>query len=92
MSEVINHLEREVDATDRAQAQAVALCRRMAGMGHDLKTPLNAIMGYTELLLEEFEEVGATDKVADLRKILRSGSPLLGMIEDLVRDAAEVAR
>jgi signal transduction histidine kinase len=92
MSEVINHLEREGDATDLALAQAVTLCRRMAGMGHDLKTPLNAIMGYTELLLEEFEEVGAADKVADLRKILRSGSQLLGMIEDLVRDAAEAGR
>ena len=92
MSEVINHLAREVDATDHAQAQAVALCRRMARMGHDLKMPLNAIMGYTELLLEEFEEAGAADKVADLSKILRSGSQLLGMIEDLVRDAAEVGR
>jgi signal transduction histidine kinase len=89
MSEAINHLATEVDVEGRAQARALALCRRLAGMGHDLRTPLNAIVGYTELLLEEFEEVGATDKVADLQKVLRSSSQLLGMIEQLVQDAGE---
>jgi signal transduction histidine kinase len=91
MSEAINHLAPEVDATDRAPAeQALALCQRVAGMGHDLKTPLNAIVGYTELLLEDLEEAGDDDKVADLRKVLNSSNQLLGMIDALVGEARAI--
>jgi signal transduction histidine kinase len=94
MSEAINHLAPEVDAMDRAPAeqarQALALCRRVAGMGHDLKTPLNAIVGYTELLLEDFEEAGDDAKVADLRKVLNSSNQLLGVIDALVGEAQAI--
>src|SRR5687767_14272564 len=36
---------------------------------HDLRTPVNQILGYAELLQEEMEEKGLTEFVSDLQKI-----------------------
>jgi DNA-binding response OmpR family regulator len=50
---------------------------------HDLKTPLNQIIGYSEMLQEDAEELGQTGFVADLKKIETAGRTLLGMIDAL---------
>ena len=47
---------------------------------HDLRTPLNHILGYAELLLEEAEAAGHSDFVADLQKICLAGRELLAVV------------
>ncbi len=53
---------------------------------HNLRTPINAIIGYGEMLLEDMEEMDAEehkDAILDLQKILNSARRLLTLIGDL---------
>lgn len=49
---------------------------------HDLRTPLNHIIGYSELLLEQVEDAGQTDLLPYLGKVRAAGHQLLTMIND----------
>ncbi|MCK5876843.1 MAG: HAMP domain-containing histidine kinase, partial [Candidatus Marithrix sp.] len=53
---------------------------------HNLRTPINAIIGYGEMLLEDMEEMDAEEHknaILDLQKILSSARRLLTLIGDL---------
>jgi hypothetical protein len=45
---------------------------------------LNAIIGYSEMLTEEFEDEGLTEHVPDLQKIRASGRHLMDLINDVL--------
>ena len=49
---------------------------------HDLRSPLNQIIGYSEMLTEEAEGSGARDFVTDLQKIGAAGQRMLALIEE----------
>lgn len=49
---------------------------------HDLRTPLNQIIGYSELLIEQRREQGSDDFTIDLQKIRGAGRQLLARIND----------
>lgn len=51
---------------------------------HDLRTPINAIKGYGEMLREDAAEGGAEAFVADLDKLLGEATLLLDRIDGLV--------
>ncbi len=53
-----------------------------SGLLHDLRTPLNHIIGYTEMLIEQAQEQGQDDFVPDLRKTHAAGRQLLALIND----------
>jgi sigma-B regulation protein RsbU (phosphoserine phosphatase) len=56
---------------------------------HELRTPVNHIVGYAELLEEQAEERGLAQLLPDLRKIADAGHTWLGLMEEyLVRPAA----
>lgn len=59
-----------------------------ATLRHTLRTPLNHIIGYSELLLDEAKERGLEDMVADLRNIHTAGKDLLALINELFDPAA----
>ncbi len=52
---------------------------------HDLRTPINAIKGYGEMLLEDLEDLGAERLRADLLMLLDHAERLLAQIDRLVR-------
>ena len=54
----------------------------LANVRHTLRTPLNHIIGYSEMLLEEASERGLEAFTADLQKIHKAGKQLLGFIND----------
>src|SRR6187551_1643180 len=54
----------------------------LSKLRHALRTPLNQIIGYSELLLESAEETGSTTLVADLVRIHSGGGELLALIND----------
>jgi|WetSurMetagenome_2_1015567.scaffolds.fasta_scaffold16002_4 signal transduction histidine kinase len=56
----------------------------LANMSHELHTPLNAIMGYGELLIEDLVEHGHSHWANDLKKILSAARHLLGLIDDIL--------
>ena len=42
-----------------------------SGLIHDLRSPLNLIIGYSEMLIEQAREQGQEDFVPDLEKLCR---------------------
>lgn len=57
---------------------------------HDLRTPINQILGYCELIREENEDAGDTRFVADLPPILDRARELLGQIDSIGADPTAV--
>ena len=54
--------------------------QRVAHARHQLCTPLNAILGYSEMLLDDCENTGQNDAAATLHEIIRSGNGILDSI------------
>lgn len=54
----------------------------LSKLRHALRTPLNQIIGYSELLMENAEESGATALLGDLKRIHSGGGELLALIND----------
>lgn len=59
----------------------------LSDIRHKLRTPLNHIIGYSEMLLEEAGEQQQENIVADLDKIHTAGKQLLLMINELLDPA-----
>jgi len=56
----------------------------LANMSHELRTPMNAIIGVSEMLLEDAQELGHDDEVEPLSRILRAGRHLLALINGIL--------
>ena len=52
---------------------------------HDLRTPLNQIIGYSEMLMEQAEETGQVACVPHLAKVRAAGYHLLALMNDNLR-------
>ncbi|MFM8715269.1 MAG: histidine kinase dimerization/phospho-acceptor domain-containing protein, partial [Spartobacteria bacterium] len=52
----------------------------VAQLRHDLRTPVNHIIGYSEMLLEDAEEDANESSAADLKKIRSAAQELLEVI------------
>jgi signal transduction histidine kinase len=87
-------LEREIQhhqATERRLRGATAQARRalmaksdfLAKLSHELKNPLNAVIGYSEILLEDLAGT-EIQKRKDLTSIRSAGCRLLGLIDALL--------
>ena len=75
-------LERARAAAEQANAQRSIF---LAKMSHEFRTPLNAVIGYSELLLELSQDRGAeAQKIEDLKRINAAGRHLLGLVTDVL--------
>jgi len=54
----------------------------LSNIRHSLRTPLNQIIGYSEMLQEEAEDFGLQAYTPDLAKVRTAGAQLLGLIND----------
>ncbi len=69
------------EQADRAnEAKSVFLAK----MSHQLRTPLNAVIGYSEILLEDADQKGDAAEKADLKRINRAGRHLLSLVADVL--------
>jgi len=71
-------------AKDAAEAANRAKSAFLANMSHEFRTPLNAILGYSEMLKEEVELSGQSAYLDDLQKIYVAGKHLLMLINDVL--------
>lgn len=70
------------EALVAADAANNAKTRFLFNMSHDIRTPMNAILGYTDIALNHIDE---NSRVIDsLRKIKTSGGHLLSLINDIL--------
>lgn len=61
----------------------------LATIRHELRTPINGILGYSEMLLEDEDDRGAaaSDLAADLRRIHDAGAQLLTLVNEVLDPA-----
>ena len=57
---------------------------QLAKLRHDLRTPINAILGYSEILIEDAADRGDETILPDLQKIHAAGSELLALVNDIL--------
>lgn len=78
-------LEAELDqARWAAQAAQRAKTAFVANLNHELHTPLNAIIGFTEVLQDDVSNEDFSRAENDLTKIKQAGVQLLSMINELL--------
>ena len=71
-------------ARDEAESANRSKSSFLANMSHEMRTPLNAIIGYSELLLEEVHDLQPAEFAPELEKIRGAGRHLLGLINDVL--------
>ena len=77
-------VDRLAEARDAATEATVAKSRFLANMSHELRTPMNAVIGITEMLMEEAEESSNRQALEPLERILRAGKHLLQLINEIL--------
>ena len=76
--------KQRLDELARVQAEASSKAKTefLFNMSHDIRTPMNAILGFTDIALNHIDE---PDRVGDsLKKIKISGGHLLNLINDIL--------
>ena len=84
--EILHHqtTERRLrDATAQARRALAAKSDFLAKMSHELKNPLNAVIGYSEILIED-SDAADVQKHRDLESIRSAGHRLLALIDTLL--------
>lgn len=77
MMELVTDLEQFLGPEEGADKSKTS---ELAGMGHELRTRLNTIIGYSEILEEEARDRGIESFVRDLKKIQANSRHLLWYI------------
>ena len=83
------------EAVQHAQAAQASKSRFLANMSHEFRTPLNAILGFAELLRHQHDAQPANEPLngqqikPHLDAILEGGRQLLRLVEDLLALAEE---
>ena len=85
-----------VDITERKRADALQLEKQlaerasrdksafMARLSHELRTPMNAVLGFTQLLDDDVAEPPSERQRARLQRIRDAGTELMAMIDDVL--------
>lgn len=76
-------------ARDLAMEASRAKSSFLASMSHEFRTPLNAILGYSELLEEHARDAGSAETVADLVRIQTAARHLMSLVNDVL-DLAKI--
>lgn len=72
---------------------SVDVLRFLTGMSHDLRTPLNSILGFAQLHLQQYSEIGGNAlERQNCQRIIDSGKHLLQLISDVIDYAKIEAR
>ena len=80
-----NRIMRDLEvARQQAEDANRAKSRFLANMSHEFRTPLNAIIGYSEILKEDAVEADRRDGIADLDRINQAGRHLLTLVDEVL--------
>jgi signal transduction histidine kinase len=71
-----------IDSPQPAAPDAPAWLAAHEHLRHDLRTPLNAVKGYGELLMDDWQDGGAGSLMPHLQQVIATANQLLSMIDD----------
>jgi len=77
----------ERHARDEAERANQSKARLVAIISHELRTPINAVMGYSALLSDELDGPVTPQQRSHLTRMRASGRHLYGLVEDLLASA-----
>ena len=73
----------------KAETASLAKTRFLNNMSHDIRTPMNAILGYAQLMKDELKGKDLPETSEHLKKLQHSGSLLLSIINNVL-DMAQI--
>lgn len=71
-------------ALKKAEEASLAKTHFLNNMSHDIRTPMNAILGYAQLMEEELKEKELPETKEHLEKLQQSGKLLLSIINNVL--------
>ena len=71
-------------ALKKAEDASLSKTRFLNNMSHDIRTPMNAILGYAQLMEEELKEKDLPETSDHLEKLQQSGNLLLSIINNVL--------
>ena len=71
-------------ALKKAENASLSKTRFLNNMSHDIRTPMNAILGYAQLMEDELKEKELTETLEHLEKLQQSGNLLLSIINNVL--------
>ncbi len=74
--------KREMNALQKAETASKAKSTFLFNMSHDIRTPMNAIMGFTDMAIKNIDNKDRT--MESLRKVKSSSEYLLSLINDIL--------
>ena len=78
-----------IEAKEEAEKANMVKTEFLSSMSHDLRTPLNAVLGFGQLLESNPDEPLTTDQSDYVEQILKGGKHLLNLINDIL-DLAKI--
>ena len=76
-------------ALKKAEDANLAKTRFLNNMSHDIRTPMNIILGYAQIMEEEIKEKELSETLEHLEKLKQSGNLLLSIINNVL-DMAQI--
>ena len=76
-------------ALKKTETASLAKTRFLNNMSHDIRTPMNAILGYAQLMKDELKGKDLPETSEHLKKLQQSGSLLLSIINNVL-DMAQI--
>lgn len=67
---------------DEALQQSLDKGKFLANVSHELRAPLNSLLGYSEMLLQSDQDM--RERVAGINTIIRNGEYMLNLVNDLL--------
>ena len=71
-------------ALKKAEDASLAKTRFLNNMSHDIRTPMNAILGYAQLMEDELKGKGMPETSEHLEKLQQSGTLMLSIINNVL--------
>ena len=71
-------------ALEKAEVASLAKTRFLNNMSHDIRTPMNAILGYAQLMDDELKGKDLPETSEHLKKLQQSGNLLLSIINNVL--------
>ena len=71
-------------ALKKAEDASLAKTRFLNNMSHDIRPPMNAVLGYAQLMKDELKENELSETSEHLEKLQQSGNLLLSIINNVL--------